>query len=314
MDTMRLVIVAGRPNSTNQSLRTAAAALDLDALVLSPDQTARRLRRGDVVLGRLDVLPDLRGPETGLETLRRLDERGVVVLNRAGPLLTAHDKLTTAIRLAAAGLPHPRTAHVGAAPGSGLEFPVVVKPRFGSGGRDVALCDSPAELAHILRGLDRTAWFRRQGALVQELVHPVGYDLRIVVAAGEVVGAVKRVAALGEWRTNIALGGHRVAIDPPAQAREIAVRAAAALETDLVGVDLLPDGKGGWTVLELNGAVDFTAEYSLGDESVFERVVNVLARSVRGETESSDGRPGRFSPERMRAAARIAAPAAEGAR
>jgi hypothetical protein len=131
---------------------------------------------------------------------------------------------------------------------------------------------------------------RRQGVLVQELIQPQGCDLRVLVAAGEIVGAVKRVAAPGEWRTNIALGGARIAADPPPQARLIALGAAAALGTDLVGVDLLPDGKGGWVVLELNGAVDFTPEYSLGGESVFERVVEMLARPIRGDSELSGAR------------------------
>jgi hypothetical protein len=59
------------------------------------------------------------------------------------------------------------------------------------------------------------------------------------------------------------------------------------LSGDVVGVDLLPDGDGGWVVLELNGAVQFTREYRLGGQDVFERVVQALARSVGRETESS---------------------------
>ena len=92
---------------------------------------------------------------------------------------------------------------------------------------------------------------------------PAGFDLRIVVAAGVAVGAISRVAAPGEWRTNIALGGTRVAVEPPPEALELAVRAAEAAGADLIGVDLLPDGDGGHTVLELNGAADFTREYRL---------------------------------------------------
>lgn len=292
MTMRRFAIVAHGMGSTNQGLLDAAATLGLDGVVLTPEEAACRLRAGDVALGRVDVLPTLDGAEPGLETLRRLDEKGVVVLNRAGALLAAHDKLTTALKLAACRLPHPRTAHVGGAADPGFAFPVVVKPRFGSWGRDVALCESRFALETCLRDLRRKAWFRRQGALVQELVRPQGYDLRILVAAGEIVGAVQRVAAAGEWRTNVALGGARVPAAPPPQACLVALGAAAALGTDLVGVDLLPDGDRGWIVLELNGAVDFSPEYSLGGECVFERVVQTLGGALAEDAALSGHRVG----------------------
>jgi RimK family alpha-L-glutamate ligase len=294
----RLAIVARNGDATNRGLLEAAATLGLDAFVVLPEQAAARLRTGDVALGRLDVLPTLDGPELGLETLRRLEKKGVLVLNRADALLRAHDKLMTALTLAAHGLPHPRTAHVGAATDLPFGFPVVVKPRFGSWGRDVAICRSRFALERRLRYLEGRGWFRRQGALVQELVQPHGYDLRILVAAGEIVGAVQRVAARGEWRTSIALGGARNAAATPLQASMIALGAAAALGTDFVGVDLLPDGDGGWVVLELNGAVDFTPEYSLGGESIFERVVHTLAHPMRNDVDSPGPRVSRLPGER----------------
>jgi RimK family alpha-L-glutamate ligase len=303
----RLVIVARNAGSTNRGLVEAARRLGVDAVVLSPERASRRLRTGDVVLGRLDVLPTLDGPERGLETLRSLERNRVPVLNPASALLGAHDKLMTALRLAANALPHPRTAHVGASADPPFGFPVVVKPRFGSWGRDVTLCRCMLELEQCLGGLRRTAWFRRQGAIVQALVRPRGYDLRILVAGRRIVGAVQRVAAPGEWRTNIALGGARIPVDPPPQACLIALGAAAALGTDLVGVDLLPDGQGGWTVLELNGAVDFTPEYSLDGQCVFERVVGALVCAVRGETQSPDGVSSKLSDEWLHATATAAA-------
>ena len=67
------------------------------------------MRPGDVVLGRLDVLPSVDGVEPGLEALRALEVRGVIVLNGPEALMRAHDKLLTAQVLAAAGLPHPET-------------------------------------------------------------------------------------------------------------------------------------------------------------------------------------------------------------
>jgi glutathione synthase/RimK-type ligase-like ATP-grasp enzyme len=129
----------------------------------------------------------------------------------------------------------------------------------------------------------------RQGALVQQLVPPEGWDLRVIVAGGEVVGAVQRRAAGGEWRTNVALGATREPVDPPLDARLLAVAAAHAVGTDLAGVDLLPDGSGGFVVLEVNGAVDLTDEYSLVGEAVFERAVEALLATgyARGHEEEA---------------------------
>jgi glutathione synthase/RimK-type ligase-like ATP-grasp enzyme len=53
--------------------------------------------------------------------------------------------------------------------------------------------------------------------------------------------------------------------------------AARAAGTALVGVDLVPDADGNWTVIELNGAVEFTHEYQPGG-NIFAEVASVLAR------------------------------------
>ena len=229
---------------------------------MTPYEALERLRPGDIALGRLDVRPTLDGVEDGLWALDTLAERGVYVLNEARSLLRAHDKLTTASALRRAGLPHPATRVV--LPGRSFPAvrpPVVVKPRFGSWGRDVVLCPDGEALEAVLRALDDRPWFAIHGALVQDLVPPRGFDVRVVVAGGEVVGAIERHAAPGEWRTNVALGGTRAPYVPKPDVVELALAAARASELDLVGVDLLPSN-GGWVVLELNGAADFTREYA----------------------------------------------------
>jgi RimK family alpha-L-glutamate ligase len=167
----------------------------------------------------------------------------------------------------AAGVPHPRTEHVAPwLPLPELEAPIVFKPRFGSWGRDVVRCDDGEAIGRALEELHRSPWYEATGAVAQKLVAPRGYDLRLVVARGQVIGAVRRIAAAGEWRTNVALGARREPIAPPTEACAIAIAAAAAIGGDLVGVDLLPADVGTWVVLEVNGAVDFTSAYSLGDD------------------------------------------------
>ena len=277
---MLLAIVAQHRTATNVAI-AAAAPRGVDARIVSPAQ-AVALAHGDcVALGRIDVSEGLDGPEDGLWALGTLAARGVRVLNRAAALLAAHDKLLTARVLSRAGLPHPRTTVLH--PGDHVpdwNGPVVVKPRFGSWGRDIELFEDEVSLRRHLHALESRLWFRLHGALLQELLPPEGYDLRIVVAGGVAVGAISRTAARGEWRTNVSLGGTRQPVDPPAAALDLAVRAAAAAGMDLVGVDLLPQPDGGYTVLELNGAVDFTREYGL-DRDPFAATAAELTRVAR---------------------------------
>jgi RimK family alpha-L-glutamate ligase len=274
-----LALISHRQNETNVRL-AAAAPPGVELELVSPRQALGLLGPDDAALSRLDVLPTLDGIEPGIWEVGRLEADGIPVLNKLRALLATHDKLQTARVLRTACLPHPHTLHlVTAREKVSLDPPVVVKPRFGSWGRDVALCMDRAELAATLEELSSRPWFQRQGVLVQELVPPLGHDLRIVVAGGRIVGAVRRQAADGEWRTNVALGAERQAVDPPRAALELALAAAAASGADLVGIDLLPTQDGGWTVIELNGAVEFTDEYSL-DRDVFTAATEALVAAI----------------------------------
>lgn len=277
----RIWIVAGRPTLTDELLLGTLHDRGLRAAIVQAPGLTQRPRAGDVVLGRLDVRPTLDGVEPGLWELRRLERTDVSVLNRASALLACHDKLQTARMLDRVGLPHPATTHIHRdAPLPDLDDPVVVKPRFGSWGTDVAVCASRRELLRRLDELGSRDWFRRQGVLLQELVPPRGYDLRIVVARDRVAGAIHRVAAEGDWRTNIALGGRREAANLSAAACTLAVAAAAAVGADLAGVDLLPAPSGGHVVLEVNGAVDFNHEYALAGRDPFVAAAEMIEAAV----------------------------------
>jgi RimK family alpha-L-glutamate ligase len=278
---VRFAVVAHRASETNCALVEAGWPGASSAGVLSPAQALAFLGPGDVALVRLDVRPTLDGVEDGLRLLGRLAAKGVHVFNRPSAVLASHDKLLTARALRLAQLPHPATAYAG--PGEALDgeldVPLVVKPRFGSWGAGIRLCRDHEELDAALRDLAGERWFERQGALVQELVPPRGYDLRLVVAAGEVVGAIQRVAAPGEWRTNVALGAVRRRVVPDAHAKHLAVAASDAVGGDLVGVDLLPTSASDYVVLEINAAVDFTPEYAL-DGDVCTAALEALADGV----------------------------------
>jgi [lysine-biosynthesis-protein LysW]--L-2-aminoadipate ligase len=278
---MQFAVVAHRRSETNEALAGAAASFGLPASVLSPRDALRTLEPGDIALGRLDVRKGLDGVERGTEELEQLVATGVVLLNPPSALVAAHDKLLTARILRRAGVPHPRTWLIAQGePSPAPELPVVLKPRFGSWGRDVVLCPTAEKLDGELAHFARRPWFPAHGVLAQELVEPLGWDLRVVVSGGQVVGGARRVAAPGEWRTNVALGGHIEPAAPPPLARSLALEAAAAIRGDLVGIDLLPLGDG-FVVSEVNGAVDFRRAYALTPGNVFRNAVRELVRVAR---------------------------------
>ena len=278
---MRVALIAHRPSPTSQAL-AARTWNGAPIEVLSPRDALLRLEKGDIGLVRLDIREDLGGIEEGLSAVERLVDQGVRVLNPPSALLRAHDKVLTARTLRRAGLPHPQTRlieHHREPPE--LDFPVVVKPRFGSWGREVTLCSDRGELERTLERLSFSDWFRTTGAIAQELIPPLGHDLRLIVAGGGVIGAGRRTAAPGEWRTNVALGATVSHVSPAPVAVDLACAAALASGLDLVGVDLLPTGPGGFSVVELNGAVDFRPVYTAPERDIFTDAIAALSGCPR---------------------------------
>ena len=273
-----MAVVAWKPFPSNLPLVEGWRRLGIRAELLRPPDACRRLGPGDVALVRLDVTPALDSIEAGLDEIDALVRRGVRLLNHPAALVASHDKRETALRLMQTGIPHPRTLHRDCLDEvRALEFPFVLKPRFGSWGHDVMLCRDGDELERCLAAIRDRSWFRRHGVLIQELVPPLGYDLRVIVAGESVVGAVRRVAAPGEWRTNEALGGRTVQAQPSEEDGALAVSAARAVGADLLGVDLLPVPNGGYVVLQVNAAVDFDTEESLPGRSVYADAADALA-------------------------------------
>jgi RimK family alpha-L-glutamate ligase len=274
----KVAIVAWSLGLSNGLLRDAWRRLGIAASVLSPPAAVRLLRAGDVAVVRLDVRRTLDGIEAGLDEIAALEAEGVNLLNAPDSVLAAHDKGETADRLLAAGVPHPWTVRVSdAAAVRAFELPFVVKPRFGSWGRDVMRCRDEEEREGCIELLGVRPWFRRQGALLQELLPSTGSDLRVLVAAGRVVGACRRVAASGEWRSNVSLGGSLVPVRAvSSEEGAVAVAATEAVAGDFLEVDVLEDASGRPVVLEINGAADFDGRYSLGGGDVYAEIASAL--------------------------------------
>src|SRR5262245_17598308 len=129
------VVIVGKPTETNCAI--AAAFRERGQRVwLAEADTTSCLGAGDVAVARLDALPACDGIEPGLWRLPDLERQGARLMNGPRALLAAHDKLATVLLLRGAGVQQPRTAHLREVSVPGFPPPYVVKPRFGSWGRD----------------------------------------------------------------------------------------------------------------------------------------------------------------------------------
>ena len=133
---------------------------------------------------------------------------------------------------------------------------MVVKPLFGSEGRGL-LRISDKELAwrafHALERLNAVLYLQR-------VVRHPGHDLRVFVLRGAVLGAMRRHAQPGEWRTNVSLGGRAEPCRLDPEAERLALAAARAIGAEMAGVDLIMDlDLGRMVVLEVNAVPGWRA-------------------------------------------------------
>ncbi len=196
-----------------------------------------------------------------MDALHRVAASGVPVSNPPRAVEAAVDKYLSLSLLAARGIPVPstwtgQTADQALAAFDALGGDVVVKPLFGSEGRGL-LRISDRELAwrafHTLERLGSIFY-------LQEVVRHPGYDLRVFVLRGRVLGGMRRFASDGEWRTNVALGGRAEAARVDPECERLALDAARAIGADMAGVDLMIDeSRGGPVVLEVNAVPGWKA-------------------------------------------------------
>jgi ribosomal protein S6--L-glutamate ligase len=258
-------------------------------LLLAPQP--RMLYRGAEVKGLTVAVPRIGASITGygLKVVSHLGAMGVPVLNDAPSIARSRDKLRCLQLLSGAGIDVPRT--VMAYQGTNIRrlidevggLPAIIKLLRGTQGVGVMIASSFAEIQGILS----TFWELGQEILVQEFIRESkGRDVRALVVGQEVVGAMRRTARKGEFRSNIHLGGEGKPLSLPKEFARTAVAAARTIGLDVAGVDML-EGKAGPKVMELNSSPGFEGlEKATGADIAGAIVARALHASRQGVHES----------------------------
>lgn len=261
---MPIVVLASETGWHTDELVRAIGARGLEPLLLPWEANVGRiggasgvsnsgclLREARAVIARIIPGGSLEQIIYRVDTLHRLEEDGVRVMNTARAIERTVDKAWTSAILERAGLPTPETVACERAEDAFAAFramgDLVVKPIFGSMGLGMSRVSDEDMAWRVFRVIETV----RGVYYLQRFIPHAGRDIRVFVIGGRVLGAIERSAP--GWRTNFSRGGTVRAVDLPPAWADLAIRAAEAVGTEYAGVDLLPAEDGTVYVLEVNG-------------------------------------------------------------
>jgi RimK family alpha-L-glutamate ligase len=215
-----------------------------------------------------------------MDALHVLADCGVRCVNSPPAIERTVDKSWAGAILARAGIPTPPTIVCERYDGAMRAFEqlgcdVVVKPLFGAMGNGIVRVEDRDVAHRVFRALE----LERAVYYVQRTIAPPGRrNLRALVVAGEVAGAMERVT--DSWRANIARGARPRPVVLSDDERSLAVAAAAALGADVAGVDLLAGPDEEIWVLEVNGIPGWQALQSVCERDLTRVVVSACEALV----------------------------------
>ncbi|WP_217491324.1 30S ribosomal protein S6--L-glutamate ligase [Marinomonas spartinae] len=242
--------------------------------------------RGGRLLNDLDaIIPRIRPSKTfyACTLLRQFESLGVYCLNTSMAITKSRDKLRSLQLLLDNGIQIPTTGFAN----SPLDTddlinmvggaPLIVKLLEGTQGKGVVLAETRKAADSVINAFKSL----NANILVQEFIKEAsGKDLRCFVIDGKVVASIQRIAAVGEFRANIHLGGRAELIKVTAEEKRLAIKAAKAMDLKVAGVDLIRSNKGP-LVLEVNSSPGLQGIETAANEDIAVKMIMAIEKQLR---------------------------------
>lgn len=156
-----------------------------------------------------------------------------------------------------------------------LSFPVVCKTD-GQKGEQVKKIDSLPDLEKFVKELDEEIF------VIQEFIKN-NFDVRVIIAYGEIMGAIKRFPAPNSFLNNFSQGGEVSDHTPTEEEIRLAKQVCKINRTDIAGVDIIhKEGKP--LFLELNigfGVEGFESIHQ--NQPVFEKIGEQISKKFNDQ-------------------------------
>lgn len=264
---MKIVVLSRNPNlySTKRLIEAGKErghemlVIDHQKCVLVIEKNRPHIfYKGEEVIGVNAVIPRIGASVTfyGAAVIRQFEMMKIFSSVDSQALVRSRDKLRSLQVISMAGLDMPKTAFASSpkdidnliAQVGGT--PIIIKLLEGTQGIGVIL----AETHNSAKSMIEAFMNLEANILVQEFIAEAkGADIRAFVVDGEIVGAMKRQGAEGDFRSNLHRGGKASVIELSDEEKIIAINAVKAMGLDIAGVDMLQTKKGP-LVLEINSS------------------------------------------------------------
>ncbi|MEO1472641.1 MAG: 30S ribosomal protein S6--L-glutamate ligase [Pseudomonadota bacterium] len=271
-----------------EAINTSRCYMRIDALNAEIHYDGDALPRYDAVIPRIGASMTA----YGMAVLRQFEIMGSYCLNPAEAIGASRDKLLAHQILSRAQIAMPTTAFANSPKDTkdlikiAGDAPLVVKLLESTQGRGVVLAETKKaaeSLVDAFRGLDANF-------LVQAFIkEAAGADVRCLVVGGKVVGAMKRQAPDGEFRSNLHRGGSARRVKLTAEERRTAVKAVRTLGLRVAGVDLLQSDEGPM-VLEVNSSPGLEGIEKATRKDIAGLIIEQLEGRVRPLSRTRDAR------------------------
>lgn len=291
--TQRVGVLSPHNSKETKAILNAVLALGHDPVWIRDENVTSWIEDGTVQLSpRVDVLVNrmlLTKSDHQLEDLQlaALYEETTPVVNPAQAVANTLHKYRAGTKLAAADLPVP-DAYFGRSSRTFEEWPEYLpndaahKHTIGTNGQDMSIVSPNEPVSPMIND---------EHSFVQEFLEDADdrpSDVRVYVVGGEIVGAMRRHAPEGDWRTNVAVGGEveGVTDELDQRPRRLAKEATSILGLDLAGVDLMPI-EGEWYILEVNATAGFKGLFSATGVSAAPHIARFAIERAGGSVEAS---------------------------
>lgn len=212
----------------------------------------RRLDYFDAIIPRIGASVTF----YGAAVVRQFEMMKVFTAVESQALIRSRDKLRSLQIMSRSGLGMPKTLFMdytrdteGVIEAVG-GAPVVIKLLEGTQGLGVVLAENKKAAQSVIEAFNGL----HARIIVQEFIKEAkGCDIRAFVVNGEVVGAMKRQAKPGEFRSNLHRGGEATVHKLSRQEKHAAITAARKLGLSVAGVDMLPSSRGP-LIIEVNSS------------------------------------------------------------